>query len=39
LDLSVVFEETAPINAGVLMNPTSFLDTIYKQRYSVCDWV
>jgi mannan endo-1,4-beta-mannosidase len=31
--------ETAPLNAGVLMNPKPFLDIIYNRSLSVCAWV
>jgi mannan endo-1,4-beta-mannosidase len=30
--------ETAPLNAGVLMNPKPFLDIIYNRSLSVCAW-
>lgn len=36
--LPVIFGETAPINAGVLMNPQSFLDSVYYRGLSVCAW-
>jgi mannan endo-1,4-beta-mannosidase len=36
--LPIIFGETAPINAGVLMNPKSFLDLIYNRGLSVCAW-
>ncbi len=39
LNLPIVFGETAPMNAEVLMNPTSFLDMVYKKGYFVCAWV
>jgi mannan endo-1,4-beta-mannosidase len=37
--LPIFFGEVAPINAGVLMNPQSFLDSIYNRGISVCAWV
>ncbi len=37
--LPVFFGETAPLNAGVLMNPKPFLDSIYNNGLSVCAWV
>jgi mannan endo-1,4-beta-mannosidase len=36
--LPVIFGETAPMNAGVLMNPQSFLNSIYDRGISVCAW-
>jgi len=39
LDLPIFFGETAPMNAGVLMNPQSFLNLIYNRGLSVCAWV
>jgi len=38
-NIPVVFGETAPINAGALMNPSSFLDSVYNRGISVCAWV
>jgi mannan endo-1,4-beta-mannosidase len=38
-NLPVFFGETAPLNAGVLMNAKPFLDTVYNQGLSVCAWV
>jgi mannan endo-1,4-beta-mannosidase len=38
-NLPVIFGETAPLNAGVLMNAKPFLDTVYNQGLSVCAWV
>lgn len=38
-NLPVIFGETAPMNAGVLMDPKAFLDTIYNRGLSVCSWV
>jgi mannan endo-1,4-beta-mannosidase len=37
--LPVLFGETAPLNAGLLMNPQPFLDSIYNNGLSVCAWV
>ncbi len=37
--LPIFFGETAPMNAGVLMNPSNFLDSSYNQGLSVCAWV
>jgi mannan endo-1,4-beta-mannosidase len=37
--LPVIFAETAPMNAGTLMNPQSFLDSVYNRGLSVCAWV
>lgn len=38
-NLPVIFGETAPMNAGVLMNPDTFLNLIYDKGISVCAWV
>ena len=38
LHLPVFFGEIAPMNAGVLMNPQSFLNSIYNRGLSVCAW-
>lgn len=38
-NLPVIFGEVAPLNAGVLMNPQSFLDSVYNRGLSVCAWV
>jgi len=38
-NLPVIIGETAPINAGILMNPQSFLDSAYNRGISVCAWV
>ncbi len=38
-NIPVIFGETAPINAGTLMNPSSFLDSVYTNNFSVCAWV
>lgn len=37
-NIPLIFGETAPMNAGVLMNPQSFLDIIYNRGFSVCAW-
>ena len=37
--IPVIFGETAPINAGVLMNPSPFLDVLFERGISVCAWV
>lgn len=39
LNLPVFFGEVAPMNAGVLMNPSFFLNTSYDMGLSVCAWV
>ena len=38
-NIPVIFGETAPLNAGALMNPKVFLDSIYNRGLSVCSWV
>ena len=38
-NLPIIFGETAPMNAGVLMDPMSFLNILYEKGYSVCAWV
>jgi mannan endo-1,4-beta-mannosidase len=38
-NLPIIFGETAPINAGTLMNPRNFLDSVYNRGISVCAWV
>jgi mannan endo-1,4-beta-mannosidase len=38
-NLPILFGEIAPLNAGVLMNPQSFLDLIYNRGLSVCAWI
>jgi mannan endo-1,4-beta-mannosidase len=35
----VIFGEVAPLNAGVLMNPSPFLDSVYNRGLSVAAWV
>jgi mannan endo-1,4-beta-mannosidase len=37
--IPIIFGETAPVNAGVLMNPKAFLDILSKHGLSVCAWV
>ena len=36
--LPVIFGETAPMNAGLLMNPQPFLDSVYTRGFSLCAW-
>jgi mannan endo-1,4-beta-mannosidase len=38
-NLPVIFGETAPLNAGVLMNPQPLLDSLYSRGISVCAWL
>jgi mannan endo-1,4-beta-mannosidase len=38
-NIPIIFGETAPMNAGVLMNPSFFLNTIHSRGLSVCAWV
>jgi mannan endo-1,4-beta-mannosidase len=38
-NLPVIFGEIGPVNAGVLMNPKTFLDIIHNRGLSVCAWV
>ena len=38
-NLPVIFGETAPMNASVLMDPKPFLDSVYNRGLSVCAWV
>lgn len=38
-NIPVIFGETAPMNAGFLMDPAPFLDSIYHRGLSVCAWV
>jgi mannan endo-1,4-beta-mannosidase len=38
-NIPIIFGETAPMNAGVLMNPEPFLNLIYDKEISVCAWV
>ncbi len=37
-NLPVIFGETAPINAGVLMNPEFLVNQLYNRGKSVCAW-
>lgn len=38
-NVPVIFGETAPMNAGVLMNPNVFLDSVYNYGLSTLAWV
>jgi mannan endo-1,4-beta-mannosidase len=38
-NIPFIFGETAPLNAGVLMDTKPFLDTVYNRGLSVCAWV
>lgn len=38
-NLPIIFGETAPMNAGILMNLDPFLNLIYDKGISVCAWV
>jgi mannan endo-1,4-beta-mannosidase len=38
-NLPIFFGEVAPMNAGVLMNPKPFLDSVYNRGLSVAAWV
>ena len=38
-NLPVLFGETAPMNAGILMDPRYFLNAVYNRGFSVCAWV
>lgn len=38
-NIPIIFGETAPLNAGVLMNPKPFLDSAYYNGLSICAWV
>ncbi len=38
-NIPIIFGETAPMNAGVLMQPSSFLDSLYQRGISVCAWL
>jgi mannan endo-1,4-beta-mannosidase len=38
LNLPIIFGETAPMNAGVLMNPNYFLNSSYNKGMSICAW-
>ncbi|SDW88671.1 cellulase family glycosylhydrolase [Flavobacterium degerlachei] len=37
--IPIIFGETAPMNAGLLMNPKPFLDILSTRGLSVCAWV
>jgi mannan endo-1,4-beta-mannosidase len=37
--IPIIFGETAPVNAGVLMNPKDFLDILSQRGISICAWV
>ena len=39
LKLPVIFGETAPVNAGALMDPNAFLDSVYNRGMSTLGWV
>ncbi|WP_278035118.1 cellulase family glycosylhydrolase [Flavobacterium nitratireducens] len=39
LNIPFIFGETAPMNAGVLMDPRPFLNNIYNRNLSICAWV
>lgn len=38
-NLPILFGETAPMNAGILMDPRYFLDAAYNKGFSICAWV
>jgi mannan endo-1,4-beta-mannosidase len=38
-NIPVIFGETAPLNAGALMNPNNFIDSVYNRGLSICAWV
>lgn len=38
-NIPIFFGETAPLNAGILMNTKSFLDITYNNGLSICAWV
>ncbi len=38
-NIPIFFGEVAPLNAGVLMNPAPFLDSIYERGLSIAAWV
>lgn len=38
-NLPIIFGETGPMNAGVLMNPSPFLNVLYERGISICAWV
>ena len=37
--IPIIFGEIAPLNAGVLMNPASFLNKVHSNGLSVCAWL
>jgi mannan endo-1,4-beta-mannosidase len=37
--IAIIFGETAPLNAEVLMNPASFLNKVHSNGLSVCAWL
>jgi mannan endo-1,4-beta-mannosidase len=37
--LPIIFGEVAPMNAGILMNPKAFLDSVYNRGLSCTAWV
>lgn len=37
-NLPIIFGETAPVNAGVLMNPQFLLNELYNRGKSLCAW-
>lgn len=39
LKLPVIFGETAPVNAGVLMNPAAFTNSVYNNGFSIVAWL
>ncbi|MEM0577474.1 cellulase family glycosylhydrolase [Flavobacterium polysaccharolyticum] len=38
-NIPIIIGEIAPMNAGVLMNPKTFLDTMFDHGLSICAWV
>lgn len=38
-NLPVFFGEVAPVNAGILMNPTVFLNASFQEGFSICAWL
>jgi mannan endo-1,4-beta-mannosidase len=38
-NIPVIFGEVAPMNAGVLMAPSGFLDSLHQRGMSVCAWL
>jgi mannan endo-1,4-beta-mannosidase len=37
--LPIIFGEVAPMNAGVLMNPSTFLSSAQQKGFSMCAWL